>query len=744
MAEAKNIPYELGGMFRAGDLAAVPRGKSIRARNVFARPGKRIEARKAWVSDGPATQPVAPARLFVYEREGEEYLVLIGVRDGLPADRLHSYDGSTWTTETTSIGYQIKGGTNHQGQFVYATNGLTSAQKYDSNAVITSAWNPSGTMYGFNMASFIGRVFFADALWVTTNELGSPTLGNMYIDTVADGWVATAATLTSSTASGVTINTLTPTLTTGTCKVQFADIAELQANGWYTFRSDLRNTSATEYIPLTLSLYVSHEMVRGETYTAGQIRVPDTPNGYRYRCTTAGTAAGAMPVFGTTIGGTTTDGTVVWTNEGTDDFVKSEIELLTTSDLAGEWESNAVSGTLNAVAGDTIDIGVRIAWGTAAATSWAIVPIEVGYKDGLDDSDPQKANKGQMVTYGSVTPNFTNKEATRLGNGIGPATMMWTETDKWEVRALNSLRHDETIGPCTAIEATENRLLLCKKHSVWVFQGTAVPDQPLQRERVIRGIGCMNNGSIEVFNGLVYMIGDGEIWELEPSGTHRGLAGEGMREEMFAAATRVANPRLTVDKINKEVYCYTQTGKIYVYNLESDAWTYIDVSTDASGTPDTISDLAYYADTVWAFSDTHGVVKLSSSETLDLGTYNIQHQYELPIIDTVSPQEEVILEGIDLRHKITDTSQSVKVEVSLDGGVTYDKYNTVTAPVATSPGVSTLYIPLWVSSDQVGIRVSHLGETGPAQFTLTGLVAEVQRVGGSFQSPVPSQGAANL
>lgn len=40
---------------------------------------------------------------------------------------------------------------------------------------------------------------------------------------------------------------------------------------------------------------------------------PTTPNDYIYECTTAGTSGGSEPTWGTTEGGTTTDGTVIWT-----------------------------------------------------------------------------------------------------------------------------------------------------------------------------------------------------------------------------------------------------------------------------------------------------------------------------------------------------------------------------------------------------------------------------------------------
>lgn len=52
--------------------------------------------------------------------------------------------------------------------------------------------------------------------------------------------------------------------------------------------------------------------------TAGKV-VPTVPNGYYYHATTAGVTSGSEPVWPTVPGQTVTDGTVVWTCEGTTD-----------------------------------------------------------------------------------------------------------------------------------------------------------------------------------------------------------------------------------------------------------------------------------------------------------------------------------------------------------------------------------------------------------------------------------------
>jgi len=48
----------------------------------------------------------------------------------------------------------------------------------------------------------------------------------------------------------------------------------------------------------------------------GDLRRPTEPNGYLYRCTTAGTTDSAEPSWNATPGGTTTDGSATWTNVG--------------------------------------------------------------------------------------------------------------------------------------------------------------------------------------------------------------------------------------------------------------------------------------------------------------------------------------------------------------------------------------------------------------------------------------------
>lgn len=102
--------------------------------------------------------------------------------------------------------------------------------------------------------------------------------------------------------------------------------------------------------------YILPARANSTAYALGASIIPATPNGYRYECTTAGTSGGSIPTYGTTLGGTTTDGTVTWTLVA-EDSPTSEIKLALTSGGLGSATGGAaltlgitlLSGVSNAV-----------------------------------------------------------------------------------------------------------------------------------------------------------------------------------------------------------------------------------------------------------------------------------------------------------------------------------------------------------------------------------------------------------
>ena len=72
--------------------------------------------------------------------------------------------------------------------------------------------------------------------------------------------------------------------------------------------------SACSAEPLTYYEAIDPSAWQASTsYSVGDVVRPTTRNGYSYECTTGGTSGGTEPIWGTTPGGTTSDGTVVWT-----------------------------------------------------------------------------------------------------------------------------------------------------------------------------------------------------------------------------------------------------------------------------------------------------------------------------------------------------------------------------------------------------------------------------------------------
>lgn len=77
------------------------------------------------------------------------------------------------------------------------------------------------------------------------------------------------------------------------------------------FRGQAFSPPATLYF--ALFKLTAGQSPRSTAVTSGQTTMPATPNGRMYRCTTAGTTGAGEPSWSTTDGGTTSDGTAVWT-----------------------------------------------------------------------------------------------------------------------------------------------------------------------------------------------------------------------------------------------------------------------------------------------------------------------------------------------------------------------------------------------------------------------------------------------
>lgn len=100
---------------------------------------------------------------------------------------------------------------------------------------------------------------------------------------------------------------------------------------------------------------ISDDWDASTAYSLGDIVIPTTPNGFKYKVTTAGTSNSSEPTWPTTIGQTVTDNTVVWECLA-ETHPTTEIKLASTS-----------GGLSGATGGAAFNLGTSIQSGTANA-----------------------------------------------------------------------------------------------------------------------------------------------------------------------------------------------------------------------------------------------------------------------------------------------------------------------------------------------------------------------------------------
>lgn len=105
----------------------------------------------------------------------------------------------------------------------------------------------------------------------------------------------------------------------------------------------------------------------------GSVVKPSTPNNRHFKCSTAGTSGGSEPAWNLTIGGTTNDGTCVWTT----------IQALT------------VYGSIDSVADPRLEF--RDSTRTEAAQFFARITFTSGNNDGLSEDIKTYAADGTIV-----------------------------------------------------------------------------------------------------------------------------------------------------------------------------------------------------------------------------------------------------------------------------------------------------------------------------------------------------------
>src|SRR3990167_7768197 len=279
-------------------------------------------------------------------------------------------------------------------------------------------------------------------------------------------------------------------------------------------------------------------------------------------------------------------------------------------------------------------------------------------------------------------------------------------------------------GPTSAPTALSNRYIVFKRRGMWVFALTGNKNEPILPERATNEeIGCIGPRALDKFMGEIFWIGENECYRMKIDGDPEPFCGPGMREEIMShgsgwveSATTYKQPLLAIDRANKEVWVYTQAGKIYVFNLESNTWSYSDVS----GSPpvrsmifDTIGQRMLVS--FGGYGVTRHMESSAAKDTIDTGAaLTITNDIVFKPLELYAPRYEASLEEIGIFHLATasQTGQTITPSYSLDRGATFTVPTTYTAGVGTvditQPRVP---LPIGTLGPSVTVKLSRSGFT---------------------------------
>lgn len=767
MGKRTSIALEMGPMWSAGpDASLVPDGYSRKQRNMVQRPGRWIK-RPPFITDGLSASALT---LFLWDDATNRAIRMMAMTQSGPTYTLYSKatSGETWASVATNP--QVSGGAycNYRGK-LYATTTISptgSIATWDGqtwqefNTVISGTTENVGykLITAYDLVVFNERIFFVNASATLVNLIASVGLTRPY-DLTA--WAATAVSVQNITSGAAVTCRATPTVTTGTSKLELAGVQTIAGGGTiernWTYLAQIRGADPVYRMPVTVAVYLSTAWQATTAYGAGVFRVPTTTNGYRYRVTVAGTSAAGEPVWPTTVGNTVADGTVTWICDGPDTFGSEQADIPNATE-SQDPTSIACVATIPAFPSDTISVGVRLQFGNSSSTTWSRAPIDVSFRDGRTDGDPAKKNFGHQLTVSPLQVPFYNQESfSGVSNVVPLADLVYSNIlDPTHIEPDNYENIPFIPGTPTAARVANRRLFVFKRRGCAIYQGTDDPDIPIIQDGHM-DVGCLGPRAADVHDDTLYWIGENEIYRLAPGGSPEPLCGPGMREEIMnktsstwveTAGGGTSTPHLKVHQKDREVWVYTQHGKIYVYDIDGKhagkpGWSYLDI-----GGASSIKDMAYNPTTGNMYViDNGGNIRRyvddgSGQDTDALTSYNITTETVTRSIGLSGPRLDAVLEDIWVHHGALSSQlgQTTTASASFDGGVTFPKTDQVTINTAAKPDP----IVLWQMGPSVTPKISHVGSGGETNFHITKLTANVQVKRGEYPQTTPTAGSASL
>ena len=223
---------------------------------------------------------------------------------------------------------------------------------------------------------------------------------------------------------------------------------------------------------------------------------------------------------------------------------------------------------------------------------------------------------------------------------------------------------------------------------MWIFKGIADFNEPILPETPAMRFGCVGPMALAVSrDDEMFWIGEDRIYRMKIGADGpTAIDTPGMFEEIMnkAAASWVESqstynmPLLTIDHADKDIWLYTQKGKIYIYNLDTKMWSYLD--SNPAGTSAEVRSMIFDPVSNRMLVSFGGQGATRFDETCDAqdtivaggGTpWNILSEVVPKPFELFAPRYEASLLEVGLFHNATIQQGSITIAYSYDRGATY-------------------------------------------------------------------------
>lgn len=760
MGKRAPLPITIGGQYVAGDAGPTPPGSSLAINNHLTRPS-RYPARPPFVYDGV----MSVNGLANFDDTTNRAARLLAI-DGTQHLYEKATSGEAWGAANATLiaGTRLTDAANYRG-FSYLMfddgSGLPSAAaSFDGTNVSTTPF--TSRIQSRTVTTFDERLYFAYPRIVVTTywgALGADKNNRAY--KMATSMAPTGCTIgdVSDGATGTFVRVTPTSLAVGAASLMVANadaVAVLPIGTTsFVFTSFFRSVNAAGFdLPLTINTDVGNNVSTSSPYVLGNFIAS---GGFLYEATTAGTSAAIAPAYGAVVGGTTADGTVVWTNRGSSTVGSSGATIIPKS---GDWTRVDVSGTVpySAVTQFTFSPHVLF-YSSATAALPVLCAIDCAFKDGLADGDLRKANYGWQVTTGPFRFPFHNSESVTVNTAtVDMNEVVWTEIgDPKNVRASNTYKLREAVGFPQAATTLGGRYLVAKRNAIWQFQDTGDPDIPIRREKFMAGIGVVGPRAHDKYEDDWFFIGESEVYRYSLNDPiPKAICNDGMREVVMAkgadwveSQSTYKRPLLAIDQSRLIVWVYTQKGKLFAYDLRAGLWSTHYVSNRAE-----IDAMIWNPNTgnMYVSFGGYGLTRMDytvqANDTIDntATTYAGEMTVVFHPVETPSGvRMDATFEELRVMYSATgsQSGQTVTASTSFDQGATYAHSASCTPSVVSTAGNYLLLpIPVWQTAPSVTVKVTRLGLLGEASWSLSPRVEALLNVRrGEFPQANPAAGS---